>query len=338
MPSPRLPIASFGPAQPFADLLDERGLGPLRADQITWLQINLGRRCNQACHHCHVDAGPNRSEEMSSAVADRLIELMTSSDELELVDLTGGAPELNAPFRRLVIAARSLGLRVIDRCNLTILSEPGQEDLADFLAANEVDIVASLPCYSAANVDGQRGGGVFERSIAALQQLNKLGYGRGEGKLTLDLVYNPTGPSLPPAQEALEADYKAELGARFGIEFDSLITITNMPIARFRHDLVRSGDLESYSALLHASFNPATVDGLMCRSLISVSWDGTLHDCDFNQMLSLPLSGQSQQTIWDIQNLNSLSGRSISTDAHCFGCTAGAGSSCAGRLDQKNSQ
>jgi radical SAM/Cys-rich protein len=323
-----------GPPDPFAELLRKRGLPPLRADTITWLQINLGRRCNQACHHCHVDAGPNRTEEMSEATADRLIELMKSSQHLELVDLTGGAPELNAPFRRLVTAARSLGLRVIDRCNLTILSEPGQEDLAEFLAGNRVEIVASLPCYSAENVDKQRGGGVFERSISALQKLNQLGYGRGDGQLVLDLVYNPIGPTLPPAQTALEADYKTQLAKQFNIVFDSLITITNMPIARFRHDLSRAGQLDEYRALLVASFNPETLGGLMCRSLISVCWDGRLHDCDFNQMLDIPLDRSAPQTIWDLRDLDSLHGRSIRTEAHCFGCTAGAGSSCAGATNQ----
>lgn len=323
-------LASSSSPDPFAALLISRGLPPLRADTTTWLQINLGRRCNQACHHCHVDAGPNRTEEMSEATADRLIELMKSSQHLELVDLTGGAPELNAPFRRLVTAARSLGLRVIDRCNLTILSEPGQEDLAEFLAANRVEIVASLPCYSAENVDKQRGGGVFERSISALRELNGLGYGRGDGGLVLNLVYNPIGPTLPPAQAGLEADYKAQLAKQFGIVFDSLITITNMPIARFRHDLSRAGQLDDYHALLLASFNPATLEGLMCRSLISVSWEGQLHDCDFNQMLDIPLGAAAPQTIWELPDLDSLSGRSVRTEAHCFGCTAGAGSSCSG--------
>jgi len=328
MSSTLLPIASSN--DPFASLLVQRGLPPLAAKDTTWLQVNLGRRCNQACHHCHVDAGPNRTETMSERVADRIIELMQSSPNLELVDLTGGAPELNAPFRRLVVAARALGLRVIDRCNLTILSEPGQEDLAEFLAGEGVEIVASLPCYSAENVDKQRGGGVFTRSIEALQRLNKLGYGQGDGRLVLVLVYNPTGPRLPPAQASLEADYKAQLEEQFGVVFNSLITITNMPIARFAHDLRRSGQLEEYCALLQSSFNAATLDGLMCRSLVSVSWDGTLHDCDFNQMLGLPLTRSAPRTIWDLTDLGELGGRAVQTEAHCFGCTAGAGSSCSG--------
>jgi radical SAM/Cys-rich protein len=326
-------LPSAPQTDPFAALLAQRGLEQLRAGELSWLQINVGKRCNQACHHCHVDAGPKRTEQMTAATADRVIELMESGAGLDLVDITGGAPELNPQFRRLVRAARALSLAVIDRCNLTILSEPGQEDLAEFLAQQQVDIVASLPCYSQSNVDGQRGGGVFERSIAGLLQLNALGYGQGEGRLKLDLVYNPTGPFLPPDQSALEADYKTQLSERFGICFDSLITITNMPIARFRNDLERSGALESYSALLLESFNPATVDGLMCRSLVSVGWDGRLSDCDFNQMLDMPLSEGSARTIWDLDDLSSLSGRSITTAEHCLGCTAGAGSSCAGSLD-----
>lgn len=325
-----LAAAAASLADPFGNLLAERRFPPLVANEVTWLQINLGRRCNQACHHCHVDAGPNRTETMSERVADRMIELMQGSPSLELVDLTGGAPELNAPFRRLVVAARALGLRVIDRCNLTILSEPGQEDLAAFLTEHGVEIVASLPCYTAENVDGQRGGGVFSRSIAALLKLNSLGYGKGDGRLVLDLVYNPTGPSLPPGQAGLEADYKAQLWEHFGVVFDSLITITNMPIARFAHELRRDGKLDEYCELLRTSFNPATLDGLMCRSLVSVSWDGALHDCDFNQMLDMPVSPAAPRTIWDLGNLDSLRGRAIQTEAHCFGCTAGSGSSCAG--------
>jgi len=316
----------------FTQHLADRDLAPLRAQKTTWLQINVGKRCNQACHHCHVDAGPKRPEQMSAETADRLIELIERSESLELVDITGGAPELNPEFKRLVLAARGQGLRVIDRCNLTILSEPGQEGLAEFLAEQEVDIVASLPCYLEANVDGQRGGGVFARSISALQQLNALGYGSGSDRHQLDLVYNPTGPFLPPSQEELQAEYKKQLKERFGISFDSLVTITNMPIARFRADLDREGSLASYQALLRQSFNPSTVEGLMCRSLISVSWDGQLYDCDFNQMLSLGLSDSKHCSIWEIPDLESLSHRSIRTDNHCFGCTAGAGSSCAGSL------
>ena len=311
--------------------MSQHGLAPLQAARVTWLQVNLGKRCNQACHHCHVEAGPTRTESMDGATVDRLIDLMERSDGLELLDITGGAPELNPHFRRLVAAARGIGLRVIDRCNLTILSEPGQEDLADFLAEQGVDIVASLPCYLESNVDGQRGGGVFARSIEGLTRLNDLGYGRENSGLRLDLVYNPTGPFLPPAQDELEADYKAQLSKNHGLVFDSLITITNMPIARFRHALERDQKLADYERLLRESFNPATVPGLMCRSLISVSWDGRLFDCDFNQMLDLTSTGPP--TLWDLSDLSALDHRSIGTAEHCFGCTAGAGSSCAGSLD-----
>ena len=325
----RLPVLPSGTR--FNDALSQHELPPLQAGHVTWLQVNLGKRCNQACHHCHVEAGPQRTESMDGGTVDRLIELMGRSNDLELLDITGGAPELNPHFRRLVEAARSLGLRVIDRCNLTILSEPGQEDLADFLAAQGVDVVASLPCYLEPNVDGQRGGGVFARSIEGLTRLNDLGYGHGDSGLRLDLVYNPTGPFLPPAQDELEADYKAQLNGSYGLVFDSLITITNMPVARFRHSLERDRKLAAYERLLRESFNPATVSGLMCRSLVSVSWDGRLFDCDFNQMLELASTGPS--TLWELNDLSGLDHRSIGTAEHCFGCTAGSGSSCAGTLD-----
>ena len=325
-----LPVVSA--FDPFARHLHAHGLDTLTAQEVTWLQINVGKLCNQACHHCHVDAGPKRTEQMTAETADRILELMSSHSNLEVVDFTGGAPELNPQFRRLVTAARKLGLRVLDRCNLTVLSEPGQEDLAEFLADQEVDVVASLPCYLESNVDGQRGRGVFERSIEGLRLLNTLGFGSGGESKQLDLVYNPTGPYLPPGQQELERDYKKRLSDDFGIHFDSLITIANMPIARYRSSLERTGELEAYCSLLLESFNPATLDGLMCRSLISISWDGLLHDCDFNQMLSLGLTDPNSKTIWDIPNLHSLALRSITTDAHCFGCTAGAGSSCGGSL------
>ncbi len=312
----------------FALTLASNGLGTLHADAVTWLQVNVGKLCNQACHHCHVDAGPKRPEQMTAETADRVIALIDRTESLELVDLTGGAPELNANFRRLVAHARARGARVIDRCNLTVLLEPGQEDLVGFLAEQRVEVVASLPCYGRSNVDKQRGLGVFDKSIAGLQRLNEAGYGRGRG-LKLDLVYNPGGPFLPPAAKGLEADYKARLEADFGIVFDELITITNMPISRFRHDLERSGRLEEYQQLLLDSFNPATVAGLMCRSLISVGWDGQLYDCDFNQMLGMPLP----QTLADLDSFDDLAGRPILTGLHCFGCTAGAGSSCGGSLD-----
>ncbi len=317
----------------FAALLQERGLGSLTAAQTTWLQINVGKLCNQACHHCHVDAGPNRAEVMTEATADRIIDLMNRSPPIDLVDLTGGAPELNPSFRRIVSAARARDARVIDRCNLTVLFEPGQEDLVDFLAANQVEVVASMPCYSRENVDRQRGGGVFGKSIEALRALNDAGYGRG-GELKLDLVYNPGGPFLPPEQGALQADYSGRLSDDFGVVFDELITITNMPIARFRHDLERTRRLAQYQQLLLDAFNPATLAGLMCRSLVSIGWDGRLYDCDFNQMLAIDLMPEADaRTVWDLQSFADLDHRLIATADHCFGCTAGAGSSCGGSID-----
>lgn len=332
----------------FEDRLHASGLPSLQADQITTLQINVGKRCNQACHHCHVDAGPLRTEIMQVATAERVIELMASSPQLRCVDITGGAPELNPSFRSLVDAAVDQGHEVIDRCNLTILEEDGMEDLAEFLAARKVHIIASLPCYGPENVDKQRGNGVFDTSIVALTRLNELGYGQAESGLLLDLVYNPSGAFLPPDQGSLETAYKDVLGREFGIRFNQLLTLTNLPISRFAHSLQRDGQLESYMSLLVNHFNPSTVDGVMCRSLVSVGWDGVLYDCDFNQMLDMPLSlddegiehwapahvshTQRLPTIWDVPSLNVLDARPIVTGSHCFGCTAGAGSSCGGAL------
>jgi radical SAM/Cys-rich protein len=293
--------------------------------------VNVGKLCNQACHHCHVEAGPKRTEIMPAAVAERILELLAANPQVTTIDLTGGAPEMNPHFRRLVRGARALGRRVIDRCNLTILFEPGQEDLVEFLEAQEVDVVASLPCYSLANVDRQRGRGVFDKSIAALKQLNAAGYGRAGSPLRLDLVYNPLGASLPPPQAQLEARYKRELFDGFGIEFHQLYTITNMPIARFADQLVREGQHERYMGLLVNHFNAGTVDGVMCRWQLSVGWDGRLSDCDFNQMLDLPL-GARVATIFDLDDLGALTSAPITTASHCFGCTAGAGSSCGGAL------
>ena len=324
-------LPEFNP-EPFSRVLRDHGFGRLRAAPVTWLQVNLGKLCNQACHHCHVDAGPKRTENMDGPTVDRLISLLENSPEIELVDLTGGAPEMNPHFRRLVTAARALGKRVIDRCNLTILFEPGQEDLVEFLAEQEVEITASLPRYSEKNVDRQRGGGVFAKSIRALQALNKAGFGMSGG-LTLDLVYNPGGPHLPPDQAVLEADYKQRLAKDFSIEFSTLITITNMPIKRFLHDLERSGKREEYQALLLQAFNPGTVDGLMCRHLVSVDWTGRLYDCDFNQMLEMPLlDSVGARTLWDVETIQELAHRPIAVAEHCFGCTAGSGSSCGGAL------
>lgn len=295
------------------------------------LQVNIGRLCNLACHHCHVEAGPKRTENMDAKTIDRVIELLQNSKTIHTVDLTGGAPELNPHFRRLVSASRQLGKQVIDRCNLTVLYEPGQEETAYFLKRHEVQIVASLPCYSKENVEKQRGRGVFDKSIEALKLLNHLGYGRQDTKLTLDLVYNPTGPFLPPSQEKLEEDYKTELKELFGIEFNRLFTITNMPIKRFLHDLQRAGKLTEYMELLANSFNPSAAKGVMCRNLVSVSWNGELFDCDFNQMLELPL-GAGKATLWEISSFDDLKGKSITFANHCYACTAGAGSSCGGAL------
>jgi radical SAM/Cys-rich protein len=331
------PDVSNHGAQDFNKALQRHGLGEaLNRAQVHTLQINVGKRCNQACHHCHVDAGPKRTEQMTRATAERLITLLEASPEVAVVDITGGAPELNPQFRYLVEAARSLNRHVIDRCNLTILLEPEQHDLAGFLARNQVEIIASLPCYSASNVDAQRGRGVFGRSITALQALNALGYGQTGSDLLLNLVYNPGGTALPPEQGALQADYKARLAEDFGIVFNKLYTLSNMPIARFRNALERAGTYEDYMQRLVDSFNPSTVPHLMCRDQVSVSWDGQLHDCDFNQMLMMPLGGGCKgavpQTLWDLSSFRALSRTPIATDAHCFGCTAGSGSSCGGAL------
>ncbi|HSU30646.1 MAG TPA: arsenosugar biosynthesis radical SAM (seleno)protein ArsS [Bryobacteraceae bacterium] len=309
--------------------LQQQGFGPLQRWVVKTVQLNVGKICNQACHHCHVEAGPKRTEIMTKSTSDRVIQLLHQSVGIEAIDITGGAPELNPNFRDLVEQCRCLGLHVIDRCNLTILLEPGFEDLGSFLARNEVEIIASLPCYTAENVDKQRGRGVFRKSIEALQLLNGLGYGRS-GFLPLNLVYNPLGPSLPPPQAKLEAEYKQHLRDEFGIEFNSLFTITNMPIRRFSEQLIRIGQRELYQELLSQNFNPETVEHLMCRSQISIGWDGNLYDCDFNQMLELRTVDIA--TLWDIESFDSIAPQRIVTGVHCFGCTAGSGSSCSGTL------
>ena len=314
----------------FSESLRTHGLSLDRVP-LEILQINVGKRCNQACHHCHVDAGPKRTEMMDARTAARVIELMQDSPRVHTVDITGGAPELNPHFRELVRAAHALGKKVIDRCNLTVLFEPAQEDTAEFLAAHGVTIVASLPCYSKANVEKQRGLNVFEPSIAALQTLNALGYGRADSGLELDLVYNPVGAFLPPPQARLEADYRRELAAQFGIVFDHLYAITNMPISRFLHALERDGEYETYMRKLLDAFNPQAALGVMCRNLLSVSWDGRLYDCDFNQMLDIPLAARAR-TLWDIERLTDIQNDPIAFASHCYGCTAGAGSSCGGTL------
>ncbi len=315
----------------FAAHLAARGLPALRRAAAATLQVNVGKRCNQACHHCHVDAGPRRTEQMSRPVAERVLELLAANPGIETLDLTGGAPELNEHFRSLARGARALGRSVIDRCNLTVLLEPGQESTAEFLAEQGVAVVASLPCYSKENVERQRGRGVFERSLEALRRLNALGYGQPGSALALDLVYNPIGPSLPPPQDELERSYKEELEASFGIRFHRLLALTNLPIQRFADQLARAGQTEAYLSLLVNHFNSGAVPALMCRTLVSVGYDGALYDCDFNQMLELPL-GHGAKTVWDVERLGALDGAAIATGRHCFGCTAGAGSSCGGAL------
>lgn len=316
---------------PWHRTLADHGLPPLVRAAAQTLQINVGKRCNQTCRHCHVDAGPRRTESMTRDTAARLVWLLKQNPSLQIVDITGGAPELNENFRDLVRAAKGVQRHVIDRCNLTVLQEPGQEDTASFLADHDVEIVASLPCYSRDNVEKQRGEGVFSRSIEALQELNSLGYGQPDTGLLLNLVYNPLGASLPPSQESLEAAYKARLSEDFGIVFNHLYTVTNMPISRFARDLARQGKQQEYMDLLVQSFNPAATPHLMCRTQLSVGWDGSLYDCDFNQMLEIPL-GSHPQTVWDIDSVDSLAGQAIAVGAHCLGCTAGAGSSCGGAV------
>jgi radical SAM/Cys-rich protein len=310
----------------FARKLDECGL-TLRRSRIETLQVNVGRKCNQACRHCHVDAGPWRTEMMLAETARRVAEWI-QEHRPPVVDITGGAPELNENFRFLVQTARNAGSRVIDRNNLTILEEPGFEDLPEFLAGNEVEIVASLPCYLRDNVTKQRGAGVYEKSIRGLRKLNAHGYGT---KLPLHLVYNPVGPTLPAPQAELQADYREALRRDHGIEFTGLYTITNQPIARFAEDLRNRGEWDSYLELLANSFNAATVEALMCRTTISVGYGGEIYDCDFNQMLGLQRRNGKPLYLWDITP-GSLDGADIITDNHCFACTAGAGSSCGGAV------
>ena len=314
-------------------LLESRRFPPLRREATTTLQVNLGYRCNQSCVHCHVNAGPNRSEMMDADTL-ALIPQVLAARAIGTLDLTGGAPELHPGFRALVSEARALGVRVIDRCNLTILSEPGHEDLAAFLAEQGVEVTASLPCYSPANVDRQRGDGVFERSIAGLRQLNALGYGDPTRGLVLNLVYNPQGPSLPPPQGPLEADYKRELLLHFGIRFDHLFALTNMPIQRFGSTLVSKGTFGTYMQLLRGSYRAENLETVMCRSLLSVDWQGFLYDCDFNQMLGLraDVGGPSQPHLRDLLQKDA-AGTPIRVADHCYGCTAGQGSSCGGALE-----
>ena len=322
----------------FDEFVVRNGADALVREPTTILQVNIGLYCNQACSHCHVESSPLRDREvMSERTADRLVELIDAADgSVATLDITGGAPELMEQFRPLVLAARARGVEVIDRCNLTVLYEPGQEDLPSFLAENRVKIVASLPCYSESNTDAQRGRGVFQRSIQALRDLNAVGYGVPGTGLELDLMYNPGGAFLPPAQEKLEVAYRSELGDAYGVSFTRLITLTNMPIKRFADQLHREGKTEEYMKLLVENFNPAAANGVMCRDLVSVSWDGRLFDCDFNQQLDMPMprekgdKGSGPLTVFDVDALAMLTGRRLAVDNHCFGCTAGAGSSCSG--------
>ncbi|MBX6426456.1 MAG: arsenosugar biosynthesis radical SAM protein ArsS [Variibacter sp.] len=314
-------------------LLERIPFPPIRRAKLKTLQVNVGYRCNQSCVHCHVAAGPHRTEEMDGATVDLVLAYLER--HVRTLDVTGGAPELNPHFRRLVRSARDMGVHVMDRCNLTILEQPGQEDLAEFLAEQQVEIVASMPCYLAENVERQRGKGVFDASIRALRRLNALGYGREETGLVLNLVYNPQGPTLPPAQDALEADYKRVLGAEYGIVFNRLFTLANMPIQRFGSMLISKGQFDEYLSLLRNAHLDANLDGVMCRSLISVDYRGYVYDCDFNQMLDLPLrhKGRARVHLSELMN-ESVEGNPISVAGHCYGCTAGQGSSCGGALRQ----
>jgi radical SAM/Cys-rich protein len=313
-------------------LMRHYGFPALRRSRVETLQVNLGYKCNQSCLHCHVNAGPTRTEMMSrDTLADVLVFLQMSN--IKSLDITGGAPELHPDFRELVSRARALGIQVIDRCNLTILLEPGQGDLAQFLASHRVQVTASLPCYTEELVDRQRGKGVYDRSIQALKRLNALGYGAAGSGLELNLVYNPQGPSLPPAQHQLEADYKRVLGERFGVVFNRLLVLANMPIQRFGSTLVSKGQFNEYMRLLHGAHREENLEAVMCRTLLSVDWQGYVYDCDFNQMLGLPLSlaGKERPQLSDLI-ARDLTGNPVAVRDHCYGCTAGQGSSCGGAL------
>jgi radical SAM/Cys-rich protein len=315
-------------------LLEGIAFPALARQHLVALQVNVGYRCNQSCVHCHVAAGPHRTEEMGAGVIERVLAVLERR-RISTLDITGGAPELNPHFRSLVQRARTLGVHVIDRCNLTILEVAGQEDLAEFLAGEQVEITASMPCYLEDNVDRQRGKGVFEGSIRALQRLNTLGYGIPGSDLILNLVYNPQGPSLPPGQAELEADYKCILGDRYNVSFNRLFTLANMPIQRFGSILISKGEFDRYLALLHAAHRPENLAGVMCRNLISVDWRGMLYDCDFNQMLDLPAIGADRRPL-QISDLltHDMADNAIQVAGHCYGCTAGQGSSCGGALHQ----
>ena len=325
-PENQLFIPSHGPH--FHEVLAHH-MHSLKHARPTELQINLGKLCNLACHHCHVDAGPKRTEIMTWPVMQKILSWVKEAN-IERVDLTGGAPELNPDFRLFCDQLLEMGIEIASRCNITVLFESGQEDLARWYAKRKIRLVCSLPCYTEDNVDAQRGKGVFDKSIAGLQLLNSLGYGI-EGGISLDLVYNPVGAFLPPDQAALELDYRNMLMDNFGIVFSNLLAITNIPINRFAHALQRDGKIEDYQQLLVDSFNSETLDGLMCRHLLNLDWLGRVYDCDFNQMLEIPLNGGEPIYIWDIA-IEDVEGKTIATNRHCFGCTAGSGSSCGGKL------
>lgn len=325
-------LAALPLARSFDEAIAGAGHAALSATGIGVLQVNLGKRCNQACHHCHVDAGPDRREVMPDAVVDACLTVLGRSD-IPTLDITGGAPEMHPRFRDLVRRAHAMGRRVMDRCNLTITQLPNYADVPRFLAMHRVEVVASLPSYAATMTDRQRGDGVFEASIAALKEFNGLGYGIEGSGLVLNLVTNPVGAFLPAAQASLERDWKRELQRQYGIVFNRLFTITNMPISRYLEWLEHSGNLQTYMDRLLQTFNPATVPGVMCRTTLSVGWDGRLFDCDFNQMLDLALASEQPQTIGDLASpavLARVAARRIVTGPHCFGCTAGSGSSCGG--------
>ena len=317
----------------FAAVVAAQGLPQLQADGLEILQVNIGKMCNMTCRHCHVDAAPERREIMTRDTIDACLAALERS-AIHTLDLTGGAPEMNPDFRYFVAEARRLGVHVIDRCNLTILLAPGYQDLPEFLAAHQVEVVASLPCYLEENTDRQRGPGAYRQSIEALRRLNALGYGQttGDTSRLLTLVYNPIGPSLPPNQRQLEAQYREYLRREYAIEFNRLFTITNMPISRFLEDLLESQQVETYLQKLIDAFNPAAVAGVMCRTMISVGWDGQLYDCDFNQMLELATAAGQAQHIRDFDT-RPLSRRPIVVGQHCFGCTAGCGSGCLGAIE-----
>ncbi len=328
-PKRQLEILNRSGIAAFDEVLKRHGLPALEAQSIEVLQVNVGKLCNQTCAHCHVDAGPDRREVMSRQTAEKVIELLRRHP-IPTLDITGGAPEVNPSFRWLVREGRALGRRVVDRCNLTVLLTAPQAGLVDFLASQEVEVVASLPSFRSAGTDAQRGAGVFRKSIEAMRRLNEVGYGLGTS-LVLNLVHNPVGAFLPGGQASLERDYKRELESRYGVRFDRLYTITNMPISRFLEFLERSGNVQRYLDLLLRSFNPRAVSGVMCRTYLSVGWDGRLYDCDFNQMLDMPVDDRAPATIENLLASGNLR-RRVRTARHCFGCTAGAGSSCGGAL------